>query len=124
MFNAIHHIAIICSDYYKAMNFYHELLGFEIIRGNQREHDWKIDLKVNETTELELFIRPDAPARPSYPEACGLRHLAFAVPSVDDTVKMLEEKGIACEPIRHDDYTGKKMTFFHDPDGLLLEIHE
>ena len=104
MFNAIHHIAIICSDYYKAMNFYHELLGFEIIRGNQREHD--------------------APARPSYPEACGLRHLAFAVPSVDDTVKMLEEKGIACEPIRHDDYTGKKMTFFHDPDGLPLEIHE
>lgn len=124
MLHAIHHIAIICTDYDKTLNFYHDILGFEIIRSNKREHDWKVDLKLNETTEIELFIRPDAPARPSYPEACGLRHLAFAVESVDETVRMLEEKGVACEPVRFDDYTGKKMTFFRDPDGLPLEIHE
>ena len=74
--------------------------------------------------EIELFIIKNAPARVNYPEALGLRHLAFKVESVADTVKELNGKGIETEPVRLDDYTGKKMTFFHDPDGLPLEIHE
>ncbi|MBQ2467824.1 MAG: VOC family protein, partial [Lachnospiraceae bacterium] len=84
--------------------------------------DWKIDLKLGDS-EIELFIMKDHPERLS-PEAYGLRHLAFRVESVDDTVSELEAMGIACEPIRHDTYTGEKMTFFRDPDGLPLEIHE
>ena len=85
---------------------------------------WKIDLAINNTTELELFIMKDRPARVSGPEAYGLRHLAFAVESLADTVKELEQKGIGCEPIRLDSYTNKPMTFFKDPDGLPIEIHE
>ena len=101
------------------------LLGFEIIRENYRKErdDYKIDLACGEQ-EIELFIIKDAPARVNYPEALGLRHLAFKVKSVADTVKELNAKGIATESVRLDDYTGKKMTFFHDPDGLPLEIHE
>lgn len=123
---AIHHIAIICSDRDTALHFYNELLGFPIIRENYRAErdDWKIDLAINETTELELFIMRDRPMRVSNLEAYGLRHLAFAVPSVADTVEELESKGIACEPIRRDAYTNKPMTFFQDPDGLPIEIHE
>lgn len=86
--------------------------------------DWKLDLRVNEYTELEIFAEENPPKRVNYPEACGLRHLAFCVDSVEQTVKELRELGIECEPIRVDDYTGKKMTFFHDPDGLPLELHE
>ena len=113
MFDTIHHIAIIGSDYEKSKHFYVDLLGFEIIRENYRKErdDYKIDLACGEQ-EIELFIIKDAPARVNYPEALGLRHLAFKV------------KGIATEPVRLDDYTGKKMTFFHDPDNLPLEIHE
>ena len=124
--NAIHHIAIICSDKEAALYFYHDLLGFPIIRSNYREgrKDWKIDLALNDTTELELFIMKNRPARVTNPEAYGLRHLAFRVESVEKTVAELEEKGIPCEPIRLDAYTGKPMTFFHDPDGLPIEIHE
>ena len=123
--NTIHHIAIICSDKEAALHFYHDLLGFPIIRENYRPErdDWKIDLQLNDTTELELFIMKGHPGRPS-PEAYGLRHLAFRVPSVDETVAELERKGIPCEPIRTDTFTGEKMTFFHDPDGLPIEIHE
>ena len=123
--NTIHHIAIICSDKDVALHFYHDLLGFPIIRENYRPErdDWKIDLRLNEATELELFIMKGHPERPS-PEAYGLRHLAFRVPNVDAMVAEFEEKGILCEPIRRDTFTGEKMTFFHDPDGLPIEIHE
>ncbi len=121
----IHHIAVICSDKDDALRFYSQKLGFPVIRENYRAErcDWKIDLQLNESTELELFIMKDHPSRLS-PEAYGLRHLAFRVNSVEDTVRWLEERGIPCEPIRTDTFTGEKMTFFHDPDGLPLEIHE
>ena len=125
-FDAIHHIAIIVSNRQQAKEFYINKLGFSLIRENKRldRHDWKIDLSINETTELEIFVKEDAAKRPSYPEAYGLRHLAFRVDSVDEMVKELKEKGILCEPVRLDTYTHKKMTFFHDPDGLPIEIHE
>ena len=124
--NTIHHIAIISSNKDAALHFYHELLGLPIIRENYRSErdDWKIDHAINETTELELFVMKNHPARVSNPEAYGLRHLAFQVSSVSDTVVELESKGIACEPIRRDTYTDKPMTFFRDPDGLPIEIHE
>ena len=113
--NTIHHIAIISSDKDAAVDFYVNKLGFRIIRSNYRPErdDWKIDL-----------IMKDRPARVSNPEAYGLRHLAFAVESVADMVRELEQKSIACEPVRLDTYTGKPMTFFKDPDGLPIEIHE
>ncbi|MDD6711299.1 MAG: VOC family protein [Sharpea porci] len=125
-FHTIHHIAIIVSDRNQAKEFYMNKLGFSLIRENERKdrHDWKIDLRINESTELEIFVKEDAAQRPSYPEAYGLRHLAFHVDCVDDMVKELEAKDIPCEPIRFDEYTHKKMTFFHDPDGLPIEIHE
>ena len=124
--SAIHHIAIIVSDYNAAKEFYVEKLGFSVIRENYRPErkDWKLDLRVNENTELEIFAEENPPKRVNRPEACGLRHLAFQVESVDETVKELEAMGISCEPVRKDDYTGKKMTFFFDPDGLPLELHE
>ena len=109
----IHHIAIIVSDYEVAKDFYVNKLGFSVIRENYRPD-----------TELEIFAEENPPKRVNRPEACGLRHLAFCVESVEQTVKELGELGIECEPIRVDDYTGKKMTFFHDPDGLPLELHE
>ena len=122
--NRIHHIAVICSDKDTTLNFYHNKLGFQILRENYRPErdDWKIDLKLDDS-EIELFIMKDHPLRPS-PEAYGLRHLAFRVDSVDETVAELESMGIPCEPIRRDAFTGEKMTFFRDPDGLPLEIHE
>lgn len=125
MFKLIHHIAIIGSDYNKSKHFYVDLLGFDVIRENYRRErdDYKIDLACGEQ-EIELFIIKDAPARVNYPEALGLRHLAFKVDSVEEVVKELNARGIATEPVRIDDYTGKKMTFFQDPDGLPLEIHE
>ena len=124
--DTIHHVAIIVSDYERSKDFYVNKLGFEVIRENYRpgRDDWKLDLRLNDSTELELFAIKNAPARPSYPEAQGLRHLAFKVESVGETVKELAALGIDCEKVRTDDYTGGKMTFFHDPDGLPLEIHE
>lgn len=125
MFTKIHHVAIIGSDYERSRHFYVDVLGFPVIREHYREErgDYKIDLACG-NVELELFIMPQSPKRVNYPEAQGLRHLAFRVESVDETVRMLNEKGIETEPVRLDTYTGKKMTFFHDPDGLPLEIHE
>ena len=122
----IHHIAIIVSNYETAKDFYVNKLNFPIIRENYRpeRNDWKLDLRVNEYTELEIFAEPDPPKRVNRPEACGLRHLAFCGESVEQTVKELAEVGIDCEPIRVDAYTGKIMTFFQDPDGLPLELHE
>ena len=124
--NSVHHIAIIASDIEKAREFYINKLGFEVIRENYRKErdDWKLDLRVDEHTELEIFAEKNPPKRVNRPEACGLRHLAFRVESVEETVKELAEMGIECEPIRTDSFTGKKMTFFFDPDGLPLEIHE
>ncbi len=124
-FNKIHHIAIIGSSYEKTKHFYVDLLGFEVVRENYREErdDYKIDLKCGEQ-EIELFIIKGCPPRASYPEALGLRHLAFYVEDVGEAAAQLAEKGIACEPVRVDEFTGKRMTFFHDPDGLPIEIHE
>lgn len=124
--NSVHHIAIIVSDIEKAREFYIKKLGFEAIRENYRKErdDWKLDLRVDEHTELEIFAEKNPPKRVNRPEACGLRHLAFRVGNVEETVKELDEIGIECEPIRTDTYTGEKMTFFFDPDGLPLEIHE
>lgn len=124
--NSVHHIAIIVSEIEKAREFYIKKLGFEAIRENYRKErdDWKLDLRVDEHTELEIFAEKNPPKRVNRPEACGLRHLAFRVESVEETVKELDEIGIECEPIRTDTYTGEKMTFFFDPDGLPLEIHE
>lgn len=121
----VHHIAIIGSDYETSRHFYVDQLGFSVIRENYRadRDDYKIDLQLN-GLELELFIIKNCPKRPSYPEAYGLRHLAFTVDSIEDAVRELNDKGIETEPIRVDTYTGKKMTFFFDPDGLPLELHE
>ncbi len=121
----VHHIAIIGTDYEKSRHFYVDLLGFKVIRENYRENigDWKIDLMLGDM-ELELFIKKDAPQRASGPESAGLRHLAFKVESVDQTVAELNSLGIETEPVREDTFTHKKMTFFRDPDNLPLEIHE
>lgn len=121
----IHHVAIIVSDYHKSRKFYVNQLGFEVIRENYRPDigDYKLDLRLGDC-ELEIFAKKDAPRRPSYPEACGLRHLAFAVDNIDETVEWLNAMGIETEPIREDEFTGKRMTFFRDPDGLPLELHE
>lgn len=127
--NAIYHIAIIVSDIQAAKDFYVHKLGFEVIRENYRDQrkDWKLDLKIGDgedAIELEIFAELDPPRRVSRPEACGLRHLAFRVEDVAIAVAELEKRGIECEPVRYDDYTHKKMTFFYDPDGLPLELHE
>lgn len=123
--NQIHHVAIITAKYEESKSFYVEKLGFEIIRENYRPHrdDYKLDLRLAEC-ELEIFGIKDAPKRPSFPEACGLRHLAFKVSNIEEVISELQTKGIDCEPLRTDDYTGEKMTFFFDPDGLPLELHE
>lgn len=121
---SVHHVAIIGTDYQRTREFYVDKLGFAVIRDTRRPEkgDCKLDLRLNKL-ELEVFIKPDAPKRPSYPEACGLRHLAFRVTDVPAVVAELAEKGIDCEPIRTDDLTGEQMTFFFDPDGLPLELH-
>lgn len=123
----IHHVAIIGSNYERSRHFYVDILGFAVIRENYREEqqDWKIDLRLADA-ELELFIKEGCPPRAGWPgkEAYGLRHLAFRVDSVDDTVRKLNALGVETEPIRCDTFTGEKMTFFHDPDGLPIEIHE
>ena len=124
--NAIHHVAIIVSDYAASRAFYVEKLGLPVIRENYRpeKNDWKLDLALGPDTELEIFAPQNPPARVTNPEACGLRHPAFRGNSVADTVRELEALGIPCEPIRQDTFTGKPMTFFRDPDDLPLELHE
>ncbi|NFR87135.1 MULTISPECIES: VOC family protein [unclassified Clostridium] len=123
--NTIHHVAIIVSDYEKSKDFYVNKLGFNIIRENYRPDrgDYKLDLKFGDC-ELEIFGMENSPKRVSRPEACGLRHLAFKVECIEDIISELNEKGIETEPIRIDEFTNKKMTFFSDPDGLPLELHE
>ena len=122
----IHHIAIIVSDYEASKDFYVNKLEFQIVRENYRpeRNDWKLDLKVNEITELEVFGVKNPPARVTRPEAAGLRHLAFFTDNIEETVAELKEKGIVTEPIRVDEFSGKKFTFFADPDGLPIELHE
>lgn len=121
----IHHVAIIVSDYEKAKDFYVNQLELKVIRENYRAErdDWKLDLRLGDC-ELEIFGVKNPPARVNRTEACGLRHLAFAVADMEEAVAWLHGKGIETEPVRTDDFTGKKMTFFFDPDGLPLELHE
>lgn len=122
----IHHIAIICSDYEKSKRFYVEILELPILRETYRaeRHSYKLDLQISDTEAIELFSFPDPPPRPSRPEACGLRHLAFAVTDLDATVAHLQAKGVELEPIRLDQLTDKRFVFFRDPDGLPLELYE
>ena len=122
----IHHIAIICSDYAQSKAFYTQDLGLEIIREVYREerNSYKLDLALNEHYVIELFSFPNPPARPSRPESCGLRHLAFQVKDLDFTVQELTKKGIKSEHIRIDEFTGKRFTFIADPDDLPLEFYE
>ncbi|MFH4829116.1 SMU1112c/YaeR family gloxylase I-like metalloprotein [Vibrio diabolicus] len=126
MFNAIHHVAIICSDYPRSKRFYTELLGLKVIAENYREarDSYKLDLALPDGSQVELFIFPDAPERPSFPEAQGLRHLAFQVDDVEHVKEYLETREIEVEPIRIDEFTGKAFTFFKDPDGLPLEVYQ
>ena len=120
-----HHIAIICSDYAKAKEFYIDKLGFELVREVYRpaQNDYLRMLRQGDTT-LELFIKPDAPARVTDPEARGMRHLAFHVEDIEPAVKWLNSMGIETEPVREDMCNGGRFTFFRDPDGLPLELHE
>lgn len=122
----VHHIAIICSNYERSKRFYSETLGFPILAETYRaeRQSYKLDLAVTEGTAIELFSFPNPPARPNQPESCGLRHLAFAVESVEAAKLGLEDLGVSVEPIRVDALTGRKYTFFADPDGLPLELYE
>ncbi|GGD44139.1 SMU1112c/YaeR family gloxylase I-like metalloprotein [Pseudoxanthomonas indica] len=124
--SGLHHVAIIASDYARSKRFYVEVLGLQVIAEVYREarDSWKLDLRVDDTTQIELFSFPSPPSRVSRPEAAGLRHLAFRVDDVDLAVAHLEHNGVACEPIRIDEYTGKRFTFFADPDDLPLELYE
>lgn len=126
MLKGIHHVAIICSDYNRSKRFYTEVLGLEVIAENYRDarDSFKLDLALADGTQIELFSFPTPPHRPSQPEACGLRHLAFAVDSIAACVAVLTDHQVAVEPIRVDEFTGKRYTFFQDPDGLPLEIYE
>jgi glyoxylase I family protein len=126
LLKGVHHIAIICSNYEVSKQFYIEKLGLEVIQEVYREDrdSYKLDLALNGEYVIELFSFPNPPKRVSRPEACGLRHLAFAVDDVENSVKILTAKGINCEEIRVDPLTGKKFTFFPDPDGLPIELYE
>ncbi|WP_215237791.1 SMU1112c/YaeR family gloxylase I-like metalloprotein [Dyadobacter helix] len=123
---SVHHIAIICSDYQKSKQFYTEILGFSIDREVFREarRSYKLDLSLNGDYCIELFSFPEPPARSSRPEACGLRHIAFKVDDITLAIDALHNKGIVAEPVRTDEFTGKKFTFFSDPDNLPIELYE
>ncbi|MCF0070648.1 VOC family protein [Dyadobacter sp. CY261] len=123
---ALHHIAIISSNYKKSKRFYTEILGFQIDREVYREarDSYKLDLSLNGQYIIELFSFPSPPPRVSRPEACGLRHIAFKVANVEEAIANLNAKGIFPEPIRVDEFTGKKFTFFADPDDLPIELYE
>jgi glyoxylase I family protein len=124
--NGIHHIAIICSNYQASKKFYTEILGFTVIAEYYRDKrdSYKLDLKLGDRYCVELFSFPDPPPRTSRPEACGLRHLAFEVTHLDDAILWLNQHGVITEPVRVDEYTGKRFTFFADPDDLPLELYE
>ncbi|MFE3799984.1 VOC family protein [Nocardia tengchongensis] len=122
----IHHAAIIATDYGKSKAFYTEILGLRILAENYRaeRHSYKLDLALPDGSQIELFSFPEPPPRPSRPEAAGLRHLAFAVPDVEQALAELRGRGVAVEEVRVDEYTGKRFAFFFDPDGLPLELYE
>ncbi|NIJ68549.1 SMU1112c/YaeR family gloxylase I-like metalloprotein [Xanthomonas sp. 60] len=122
----IHHAAIICSDYARSRDFYVRVLGLRVLAEHFRaaRDSWKLDLALPDGAQLELFSFPAPPPRPSRPEALGLRHLAFRVTSLEPVVARLAADGVACEPIRVDEYTGRRFTFFADPDDLPLELYE
>jgi glyoxylase I family protein len=123
---SVHHIAIICSDYERSKYFYTDILGLKIVREVYREErrSYKLDLALNGNYIIELFSFPDPPQRTSGPEACGLRHLAFSVTNIEDAIVSLNRKGVETEPVRVDEFTNRKFTFFADPDGLPLELYE
>jgi glyoxylase I family protein len=125
MLSAVHHIALICSDYDASKRFYSEILGLPIIREIWRaeRRSWKCDLQIG-SAQIELFSFPETPPRPTQPEACGLRHLAFKVDALEPVIAHLRRFGISSEPIRLDEHTGRRFTFFADPDGLPLELYE
>ncbi len=124
--NSIHHIAIICKDYQKSKHFYTEVLGLRVMAEHyRRERDsWKLDLAIGDHYAIELFSFPNPPQRVSRPEACGLRHLAFEVTNIEEAVAKLKANNISAEPVRVDEFTGKRFTFFEDPDKLPLELYE
>jgi glyoxylase I family protein len=124
--NRIHHIAVICFDYQKSKHFYSEILGFKILSEAYREarQSYKLDLEVGNQYQIELFSFPNPPARPSRPEAAGLRHLAFEVDDIDEAIAHIKAFNVTIEPIRIDEFTGKRFTFFADPDGLPIEFYE
>jgi glyoxylase I family protein len=123
---SIHHVAIICSNYEKSKTFYTKILGFSILKEHYRKdrNSWKLDLKLNDQYTIELFSFPHPPSRISKPEACGLRHVAFAIADLELSIDWLTKNGVTTEPIRTDEYTGKRFTFFRDPDDLPLELYE
>jgi glyoxylase I family protein len=124
--NKIHHVAIICSDYAASKHFYTHVMGFTILAENYREErqSYKLDLAVNGSYAIELFSFPDPPQRVSRPEAAGLRHLAFEVDDIEASIAWLDANNVTCEPIRIDEFTNKRFTFFADPDGLPVEFYE
>ena len=124
--NKVHHIAIICSDYERSLEFYKSALGFTVLAENYREESksYKTDLALGNEYVIELFSFPSPPARPTSPEAAGLRHLAFEVDDILAEAKELERLGIEHEPIRIDKTTNRRFMFFPDPDGLPLELYE
>ncbi len=125
MFTATHHVAIICTDEEKALDFYVNKLGFEVYMEAYRplQQDTLRMLRKGDIV-LELFIKADAPQRPTNPEALGLRHLAFRVENIEQAARWLRDRGIETEAIRMDPFNGGRFTFFRDPDGLPLELHE
>jgi glyoxylase I family protein len=126
LFSGIHHVAIICSNYEVSKHFYTKILKLNIIHEAYRQDrkSYKLDLQLPDGTQLELFSFESPPQRVSRPEACGLRHLAFRVENLVEVRNYLEENGIPCEPIKTDEYTGRRFTFFADPDDLPLELYE
>ncbi|MES2627401.1 MAG: VOC family protein [Bacteroidota bacterium] len=124
--SGIHHVAIICSDYITSRHFYTEILGLKVVAEHYRasRNSWKLDLAIGDQYVIELFSFPSPPPRVSGPEACGLRHLAFAVSNLEESISHLTSHGIATDFIRTDEYTGKRFVFFEDPDGLPVELYE
>ena len=126
MIKQLNHIAIICTNINQSKYFYCEILGFKIIREHFRveRNSYKVDIAVNSNYLIELFSFPNPPQRQSYPEATGLRHLAFSIDNFEETLQSLSDKGIVYEPVRVDEFTGKKFTFIEDPDQLPIELVE
>lgn len=124
--NRVHHIAIICSDYEESKHFYNEVLGLKIVREvfRSERNSYKLDLEVAGQYQIELFSFPDPPPRPSQPEAAGLRHIAFEVDNIEEAIHHINARHVITEPIRIDEFTGKRFTFFADPDGLPIEFYE